>query len=349
MDYAAPAREEEEVMERQTHTELGVVPAMNNRRIARFWALAAAACAMLLTTASADPDFGYPFGGGGSNDDMPDTPVLGDDMEIILALAREQSYVHMSSSIRDLLSAMLRRQGRGFANLEHLALSSAGPEWGPLEVTVSGVGADIELSDLDVGGSWHEAGVGLAGSVGSIADAGLSLNTSRTLLRGRYGSETTQHGADAYFNLLCPHGYGGVGLFLSGADLDFEDRNGNGGVYGAGLSMSTVKQVGNCDLSAAVSVSRFLRDVETREYDTLLNSLLDVQTNWTETVGTSVYAFFSDSLLSDLDGDRTFGSVGVDLVLTPNDRIGFTVGVEKLLGLKEHRKVRLSASLIFAW
>lgn len=305
--------------------------------------------ALLLGPAGAAADFGYPFGGGGSNDGMPDAPAFGENDEaLILGLAKEQSYVQMSSSIRWLLSTMVRRQGRGLASLDHLALSSAGVEWGWPEVTVSGVGADIEVSDLDVGGTWTEASVGLAGSVGSIGDAGLSLNASRTLLRGRYGSEMTQHGADAYFNLLCPRGFG-AGLFLSGTDVDFEDRNGNGGVYGAGLSLSVVKQLGNCDVSAAASVSRFLRDVESREYDTLLNSLVDVQTNWTETVGTSVYAFFSDSLVSDLDGDRTFGSAGVDLILTPNDRVGITVGVEKILGLKEHREVRLNASLMFSW
>ena len=323
---------------------------MNSKHAVRLSSLAAVTFALLLATASADPDFGYPFGGGGSNDDMPDAPVFGDNNteELILGLAREQSYVQMSSSIRWLLSTMLRRQGRGLAGLEHLALSGAGPEWGPVEVTASGVGANIELSDLDVHGYWHEEAVGLASSIGSIVDAGISLNASRTILRGRYGSEMTNHGVDAYFNVRCPHGFG-AGLFASGAQVDLEDRNDNGGVHGGGLSLSAVTQVGSCDLSAALSVSRFLRDIEDREYDTLLTSLVDVQTNWTERVGTSAYAFFSDSLKHDLPGDRTFGSAGLDLVVTPNDRVGFTIGIEKMLGLKDHREVRLNASLLLAW
>ena len=336
-------------MQQQAPIATGASPAMNSKYPVRLWSLLAVTFALLLATASADPDFGYPSGGGGSNDDVPDAPVFGDNTEeLILGLAREQSYVQMSSSIRWLLSTMVRRQGRGLANLEHLALNAAGPEWGPVELTASGVWGDIELSDLDVHGYWHEEGVGLASSIGNAVDTGLSLNVSRTILRGRYGCELTNHGVDAYLNVLCPHGFG-AGLFVSGAQVDLEDRNDNGGIHGAGLSLSSVTQMGTCDLSAAVSVSRFLRDIETREYDTLLTSLVDLQTNWTEKVGTSVYAFLSDSLERDLPGDRTFGSAGLDLVVTPSDRIGFTVGVEKMLGLKDHREYRLNASLLLSW
>jgi hypothetical protein len=271
--------------------------------------------------------------------------------EFAIATAAETSRQNGQDSIRRLLTNMSRRIGRGFTTLRFRQLPAAGPVLHDSELITEFSYGELSRTDEDVRGYSTEEDVTVNTHIGQIGTAGLTLNSSRTRYRGALGTETNTFGADAYANVeLTKHL--SSGLFATGSHVDIDEiADGVGASYGGGTTLSAWQGFGTLDITGTVALVKTFQEVGVNEQDTLFTSLLDVQKTWTDTFSTSVYAFYSDSLRdhSRLDGDRTFCSVGLDLIYSPTDRLGFTIGGEKTLSLNDLRDYRINTGVLLSW
>ena len=256
----------------------------------------------------------------------------------------------MLSVVRNTMANTQSHLGRGLMSLQMRQFVSAGSILHNPEVTVETSYSSLEVKELDIGGDVAGQSVTLEGGLGEAMRAGLTLSDSRIILRGPFGGEVGTQGADLYVDVDLTERLS-AGCFATGHAVDVEEFNGNGSMTGAGLTLSGVAAVGDTDLVLTGALSRHVADIIAREYDTLANALFDVQTKWSDTVSTSAHAFFSDSVSQSRsgEGDRTFWSAGVGVLLAPNDRVGVTIGVDRTFALKELRDYRVHASLRFAW
>ena len=256
----------------------------------------------------------------------------------------------MPSVIHKTMSNTQTHMGRGLMSLQMRQFRQAGGFFLNPEISIDVAYSSLEVTDMDIGGDVVEQSVTLESGLGQAVHAGLTFSASRIVLRGPLGGELGTQGVDAYVDVeLSEHV--SAGCFATGNAIDVEEFNGNGSMVGGGLTLSAVAGIGPTDLILTSALSRHMGDIVTREYDTHASALVDVQTKWSDMVSTSAHAFFSDSLSQSRagEGDRTFGSVGVGVLLAPNDRIGLTFGVDRTVALKEVRDYRIHASIRFAW
>ena len=290
-----------------------------------------------------------------------DVPAGGDDafdtreVDIRAALATQvrlaqdtAAYLGTQKSVRRLLTTMIRRMGRGLATLKFRRMKSAGPFIANPEAVLDITYGSVRHTETDTRGHSREESLTFTGTVGEAAQSGITLNSSRTHVRGAAGYETTTQGADAYVNFSVGD-HLGIGLYGTGSDVDQEETD-DGSSFAGGMNVSALTSLGSSDLTASVAFTKTLRDVGGREHDALLSSIFDVQTSWTDTLSTSVYAFFSDSLRNQEGrGDRTSWSAGFDIILSPNDRFGLTIGCERTFAQKDYRDFLINTSLLFTW
>jgi len=293
---------------------------------------------------------GYPDGGTGG-EDLPDAPSTESDANRLAAI-RQNAYSHQIQSFRRLTARIVRstlraglRPGRG--------LVQAGPAFKITDVTVdTGYSAikhmNVTAAGEDAEGYNTEAVVGIAWKLGDQFDGGLELTHSRTYIRGPNGWETETQGGDAYLTLTL-NDYLALGVFGTAEQVDVENVNGNGFRYTGGGTVNGMLHVGNTDFTASLVLAGTSEDITRREYDTLLCTLLDAESSWTDTLSTSVFLYGSDSIRQDMPGDRTFWSVGADVTYTPTERWGLVFGYEKTLDIKDFREDRLHVSLRYSW
>ena len=277
------------------------------------------------------------------------------EVDVTTALATQirlsqdtSAFLGTQKSVRRLLTTMIRRMGRGLATLRFRKMRTAGPLLQNPEAVLDLTYGSVEHTDSAARGYSRDESLTFTGTVGESVQTGITLNSSRTHVRGAAGYDTISQGADAYANFSIGDRLG-IGFYGTGADVDQEETD-DGSSFAGGMNVSALLSLGSSDLTASAALTKTLRDVGGREHDTLLSSIVDVQTNWTDSLSTSVYAFFSDSLRNgSVRGDRTSWSAGFDIILSPNDRFGLTIGCEKTFAQKDYRDFLVNTSLLLTW
>lgn len=295
--------------------------------------------------------------GSGGTDITPggDEAFEARDVDVRAALATQirlsqqtSAFLGTQKSVRRLLTTMIRRMGRGMATLKFRRMKDAGPLLQNPEAVLDVTYGSIKHTDSATRGHSRAESLTLTGTVGSSLQTGITLNSSTTRVRGTAGYKTVAQGVDAYANLSIGD-HLGIGLYGTGADVDQEETD-DGSSFAGGMNVSALVSLGATDLTASAALTKTLRDVGQREHDTLFSSIVDVQTSWTDLLSTSVYAFFSDSLRTQgVEGDRTSWSAGFDIILSPSDRFGLTIGCEKTFAQKDYRDFLINTSLLFTW
>ncbi|NOY81293.1 MAG: hypothetical protein GXP31_09845 [Kiritimatiellaeota bacterium] len=320
-----------------------------NTRFKRFrWGLASILIVAFGGTAAAQ-NHGYPSGGTGPT--VPDPPAAESNAARLDAI-RQTAYSRQITSLRRLTSRIVRGTAR-FSRAGNRRLVQAGPDF-----RLTDVAADVSYGVLkhmnvtatgeDAEGYVRETVVGIGWELGEAVGGGFELTNSRTYVRGPNGWETEATGGDAYLTLELNEIFT-IGAFGTAEQIDVEGFNDNGFRYTGAATVTGQFQLGDTNLAASVVLAGTSEDVTRREYDTLLCSLLDAETKWSEKISTSVFVYGSDSLRQDMPGDRSFWTVGADVDYAATDRWGLTFGYEKALAIKDFREDRLHLTLTYSW
>ncbi|NOY79886.1 MAG: hypothetical protein GXP31_02655 [Kiritimatiellaeota bacterium] len=308
---------------------------------------------------AAAQDVAYPTGGeGGTN--IPDNP--GGEGHVLTAeeLARlrkmrvmELAGTNARQALRFTIRRLVLRMSRhvapvGGRTLRGRRFRQAGPVFQNIDTTFETAYAGIRVTSVDASGYSFEENASVSADIGDQFHGGLTLTKTRTYLNGPFGSEVGTLGTDAYLNMDLGETFS-LGVFGTTSMVDVEEVNGNGATYGGGATLSAYRRFGGTVLTATGSITRLFQDVSDREYDTTASGILDVQHDWTDSLSTSTYAYFSDSLRQNLPGDRCFWSAGLEFLYQPLDRLELTLGYEKTFALNDYREFRINAGLTWSW
>ncbi len=325
------------------------------RQSARVFALVLAG----VWLSAAAQDVAYPIGGEGGTD-LPDNP--GGEGHVLtsaeLARLRKARVLELAgTNARQALSFTIRRlvlrisrhvTAMGGRTVRGQRFRQAGPVFQNVDTSFETVYAGIRVTSVDASGYSFEENASVSADIGDRFHGGLTLTKTRTFLNGPFGSEAGTLGGDMYISMDLGETFS-LGMFGTTSMVDVEDVNGNGATYGGGATLSASRRFGATALTATGSITRMFQDVSEREYDTTASGILDVQHDWTDSVSTSTYAYFSDSLRKSLPGDRCFWSAGIELLYQPLDRLELTVGYENTFALNDYREFRINAGLTWSW
>jgi len=292
----------------------------------------------------------YPSGGGLGGASVPPAPppyAIGRPVPPLEAI-RQTAYLLRIDSLRRLTS----RTVRGAFGIRP-SLVFAGPDLRISDLSAYYTVAPIKHMNLgpngeDAEGIFQETLIDMGWEAGDRITGGLELLHSRTFVRGRYGWETQTFGGDAFLTLKIGR-HLRLGAFGSAEQVDVEYVNDNGFRYTGGAVLGGRIDVGKTTLGASAVLAATFEDVTRREYDTLVCSLLDAETQWSERITTSLFLFGSDSIRQDMPGDRSFWTAGGEVRYMLNERWTVTLGYEKTLAVKDYREDRVFIGATMNW